>query len=140
MEKCDLQAVISMAPGFFQPYSGVGTAVLVFVKGGKTEKVWFCDMKADGYTLDLKRDFIDGKGDMPDVVKKFRGGRVVSDQSVLVPFDTIKKNDYNLSIARYKKVAHAELEYETPELLIDKTLKIEDEITRDLEALRKLIG
>ena len=139
LEKCDLQAVISMAPGFFQPYSGVGTAVLVFVKGGKTEKVWFCDMKADGYTLDLKRDFIDGKGDMPDVVKKFRGGRVVSDQSVLVPFDTIKKNDYNLSIARYKKVAHAELEYETPELLIDKTLKIEDEITRDLEALRKLI-
>ncbi len=51
LENCDLQAVISVPSGVFQPYSGVGTAVLAFVKGGKTEKVWFYDMKADGYSL-----------------------------------------------------------------------------------------
>jgi type I restriction enzyme M protein len=63
LENCDLRAVISMPPGVFQPYSGVGTAVIVFVKGGKTDRVWFYDMKADGYSLDQKRDFIDGKGE-----------------------------------------------------------------------------
>src|SRR2546428_3473617 len=62
LEDCDVQAVISMPGGVFQPYSGVGTAILVFVKGGTTENVWFYDMKADGYSLDQKRDLIDGKG------------------------------------------------------------------------------
>lgn len=139
LEKCDLQAVISMAPGFFQPYSGVGTAVLVFVKGGKTEKVWFYDMKADGYTVDLKRDFIDGKGDIPDVINKFKDGRVESNQSVLVPFETIKKNDYNLSISKYLHVKHEEIEYEEPEALIEKVFELEEEIARDLGKLKELL-
>src|SRR2546427_6304720 len=99
LENCDLQAVVSMPGGVFQPYSGVGTAVLVFVEGGSTENVWFYEMKADGYSLDLKRDFIDGKGDIPDVVEKFKKGKLESNQSILVPFSEIKKNNYNLSIS-----------------------------------------
>ena len=52
-----LQAVISMPSGVFQPYSGVSTAILVFTKtnAGGTDKVWFYDMKADGFSLDQKR-------------------------------------------------------------------------------------
>ena len=46
-----LEAVISMPSGVFQPYSGVSTAILIFTKtnAGGTDKVWFYDMKADGY-------------------------------------------------------------------------------------------
>src|SRR5207237_5954952 len=84
LESCDLQAVISLPSGVFQPYSGVGTAVLVFVKGARTEDVWFYEMMQDGYSLDQKRDFVDGKGDIPDIVQKFRGGRLESDKSILV--------------------------------------------------------
>ena len=138
LENCDLQAVISMPSGVFQPYSGVGTAVLVFVKGGKTERVWFYDMKADGYSLDQKRDFIDGKGDIPDVIKKFEG-RKESVHSVLVPFETVKKNDYNLSISRYKQVEHEEVEYEEPEILIEKVSELEEEIAKELEELKTMI-
>ena len=72
---------------------------MVFVKGGKTENVWFYDMKADGYSLDQKRDFIDGRGEIPDVVEKFKAGRRESDKSILVPFEAIKKNDFNLSVS-----------------------------------------
>ncbi len=75
LENCQLEAVISMPSGVFQPYSGVGTAVLVFVKGGKTDKVWFYEMRKDGYSLDQKREFIDGKGDIPDIIQKFRETR-----------------------------------------------------------------
>src|SRR3989454_2148186 len=139
LEDCDLQAVISMAGGFFQPYSGVGTAVLIFVKGGKTEKVWFYDMKADGYSLDLRRDFIDGKGDIPDVVREFRNGRVESARSILVPLDIIRRNNYNLSIARYKGVEHADPDFEEPEVLLGTIEKLEEEIARDLQSLRKMI-
>jgi type I restriction enzyme M protein len=139
LERCDLQAVISMAPGFFQPYSGVGTAVLVFVKGGKTENVWFYDMKEDGYSVDLRRDFIDGKGEIPDVISKFRGGRLESEKSVLVPFEAIKENDYNLSVSRYKEVVPANIKYKQPETLIDETLRIEEGIVQNLKDLKKMI-
>lgn len=139
LENSDLQAVISMPSGVFQPYSGVGTAVLVFVKGGKTDKVWFYDMKADGYSLDQKRDFIDGKGDIPDIVNKFKDGRLESDRSILVPFEIIKKKNYNLSISRYKKVEHLEVKYEDPDVMIDNLLTLEEEITKGLQELKGMI-
>jgi type I restriction enzyme M protein len=138
LENCDLQGVISMPSGVFQPYSGVGTAVLVFVKGGKTEKVWFYDMKADGYSLDQKRDFVDGKGDIPDMIQKFNK-KAESIKSVLVPFETIKKNDYNLSISRYKQVEQAEVEYQEPEVLIEEVALLEEQITKELQDLRSMI-
>ena len=139
LENSDLQAVISMPSGVFQPYSGVGTAVLVFVKGGSTEKVWFYDMKADGYSLDQKRDFIDGKGDIPDIVQKFTTGRIESDKSILAPFAEIKKNDYNLSISRYKQVENEEVKHEDPEVLIENVSRLEEEIAKELQALKAMI-
>lgn len=136
---CDLQAVISMPSGVFQPYSGVGTAVLVFVKGGKTEKVWFYDMEADGYSLDQKRDFIDGKGDIPDIIRKFKEGRIESDHSILVSFETLMKNKYNLSISRYMKTAQEVVEYEDPEVLIENVSRLEEEIAKELQELKAMI-
>jgi type I restriction enzyme M protein len=55
--KQQLQAVISMPSGVFKPYAGVSTAVLVFTRtdSGGTDRVWFYDMQADGYSLDDKR-------------------------------------------------------------------------------------
>jgi type I restriction enzyme M protein len=128
-----------MPSGVFQPYSSVGTAVLVFVKGGKTTKVWFYEMRQDGYGLDQKRDFIDGKGDIPDIIQKFMK-REESDQSILVSSEQIKQNDYNLSISRYKKVEREEIEYEDPAVLIDNVVKLEEEITNSLKELKGMIS
>jgi type I restriction enzyme M protein len=139
LENCDLQAVISMPSGVFQPYSGVGTAVLMFVKGRKTDNVWFYDMKADGYSLDQKRDFIDGKGDIPDIIRKFKADRAKSEKSILVPFAEIEKNEYNLSISRYMQVEHEEVEYEDPEVLIENVSRLEEEIAKELQALKAMI-
>ncbi len=139
LERCDLKAVISMPGGVFQPYSGVGTAVLVFVKGGKTENVWFYDMKADGYSLDQRRDFIDGNGDILDIIKKFKAGRLVSAHSVLVPYETIKTNDYSLSISSYRKVEREEVEFEDPEVLIENLSRLEEEIAKELQELKAMI-
>ena len=54
---------------------GVSTAVLIFTKGGRTEKVWFYNMQSDGYSLDDKRNFIDGKGDIPDIIERYQKRR-----------------------------------------------------------------
>ena len=71
---CDLQAVINLPSGVFRPYSGVGTAALIFEKGmarsARTNSVWFYDLTADGFSLDDKRTPIDSS-DIPDVLAKW---------------------------------------------------------------------
>ena len=60
VENNKLDAVISMPSGVFKPYAGVSTAILIFTKtgAGGTDNVWFYDMKADGKSLDDKRNLL----------------------------------------------------------------------------------
>ena len=68
-----LEAVISMPSGVFKPYAGVSTGILIFTKTchGGTDKVWFYDMTADGFSLDDKRTEIKDN-DIPDIIARFR--------------------------------------------------------------------
>lgn len=67
IEENRLDGVISMPSGVFRPYAGVSTAVLVFTKGGSTEKIWFYDMEHDGFSLDDKRQKVP-ESDIPDLL------------------------------------------------------------------------
>jgi type I restriction enzyme M protein len=66
-----LEAVVSMPSGVFKPYAGVSTAVLIFTKGGGTDRIWFYDMQADGLSLDDKRQKI-ADNDIPDILECWR--------------------------------------------------------------------
>ena len=68
-----LEAVISMPSGVFKPYAGVSTGILIFTKTGHggTDKVWFYDMKADGFSLDDKRAPVK-ENDIPDILERFK--------------------------------------------------------------------
>ncbi len=134
VENQRLQAVISMPSGVFQPYSGVSTAILVFTKtnAGGTDKVWFYDMKADGYTLDQRRT-VCAENDIPDVIARFKNlaaeaSRTRKEQSFLVPIEDIRANDYDLSINKYKEVERVRVEYEAPEVIYGKIAALQDDI------------
>jgi len=68
-----LQAVITMPSGVFQPYSGVSTAIIIFIKTGTggTDKVWFYDMRADGFSLTTQRTPAPEQNDIPDIISRF---------------------------------------------------------------------
>lgn len=107
-----------MPSGVFKPYAGVSTAVLVFTKtnSGGTDKVWFYDMKADGFSLDDKRTEI-SENDIPDVITRFHNlkdeeSRSRKEQSFFVTVDEIRDNNYDLSINKYKQVEREKIEYE----------------------------
>ena len=68
IEENRLDGVVSMPSGVFRPYAGVSTAVLLFTKGGTTEKIWFYDMEHDGYSLDDKRQRVP-ENDIPDILE-----------------------------------------------------------------------
>ena len=99
VENHHLRAVISMPSGVFKPYAGVSTAVLVFTKtgAGGTDRVWFYDMQADGFSLDDKRSPVE-ENDIPDIIRRFHNleqetDRKRTEKSFLVPKQESADND-----------------------------------------------
>ena len=141
-----LDAVISMPSGVFKPYAGVSTAILVFTKTGSggTDKVWFYDMKADGYSLDDKRQEV-SENDIPDIISRYNNleaeaDRKRTEQSFFVPVEDIVANDYDLSINKYKEVVYEKVEYEPTDVIMGKIEAIETEIQTEFAELKKLLN
>jgi len=67
-----LNAVISLPGGVFQPYTGVKTSILLFTKGGESDVVWFYEVGADGLSLNAKRTEHYSDNDLWDLTLKYR--------------------------------------------------------------------
>ena len=146
VENHKLEAIISMPSGVFKPYAGVSTAIMIFTKTGTggTDKVWFYDMKADGYSLDDKRNPVEDN-DINDIVERFSNldkevDRKRTEQSFFVPVEEIRDNGYDLSINKYKEIEYEEVHYDAPSVILDRIKSLEEEITHGLEELEKMVN
>lgn len=150
VEKHRLQAVVSMPSGVFKPYAGVSTAILFFTKtgAGGTDKVWFYDMQADGFSLDDKRNELDSSkhenNNIPDILARWgdlnaEAARKRTEQSFFVDKAEIAGHKYDLSINRYKEVEHQEQSFPPPKDILDQMLALEEEIHNDLLELRGVL-
>jgi type I restriction enzyme M protein len=165
VEDQKLDGVISLPAGAFKPYAGVSTAILLFTKtnSGGTDNVWFYDMKADGWSLDDKRQplldedklgtlpkkALSGaehtKNNLPDVLARWaqRGHseqvRPRTAQSFCVPLAEIVARGYDLSINRYKEVLHEAVEHETPTEILAKLKVLEIEIQAGMLELEGML-
>jgi type I restriction enzyme M protein len=140
IEECELQGVISMPGGVFKPYAGVSTAVLVFVKGGETEKVWFYDMEADGFSLDDKRDKTTAN-DIPDIVEQWNKRRENKKNDreskyFFVNRKEIEDANYDLSVSHYREIKYEAIQFEDPKMILNKIEKLEDEIVAGIRSLQ----
>ncbi|MBE1303374.1 SAM-dependent DNA methyltransferase [Clostridium botulinum] len=140
-----LEAIISMPSGVFKPYAGVSTAIIIFTKTGTggTDKIWFYDMKADGYSLDDKRNPIEDN-DIPDIIERFNNldkeeNRKRTEQSFFVPAEEIRENNYDLSINKYKEIEYEEVVYDEPKVILERVKKLEKEIINGIDELEKMI-
>ncbi|MFI3242262.1 MAG: class I SAM-dependent DNA methyltransferase [Alphaproteobacteria bacterium] len=146
VENHHLHAVVSMPSGVFKPYAGVSTAILIFTKttAGGTDKVWFYDMKADGFSLDDKRNPVDAN-DIPDIIARYKNfeaekDRAKTEQSFMVDKTDIVANDYDLSINRYKEVVYEKVEYEAPSVILDRIETLSAEISQQAKEIKALIS
>ena len=169
VERCDLKAVITLPSGVFKPYAGVSTAILLFTKvwGAKdkvakpaTEHVWFYEMTADGYSLDDKRSKQEGFGDLQDIIAQFHARDAATDtdrtaKCFMVPRAEItdEKNNYDLSLSRYKQDVFEEVHYDAPGVILDRLIqaevgdvdeaelaKVQSGIVRELLELKGMVG
>ncbi|OSM44626.1 type I restriction-modification system subunit M [Nesterenkonia sp. PF2B19] len=130
---------------------------------GATDEVWFYDVAADGMSLDDKRTpLLDveklgpspeeplsteehTKNNLPDVVARWaeRDGaereRPRTEQSFTVPREEIAKNDYDLSINRYKEIVFEEEDHQDPLEIIEELETLDDEIRTGLAELKEML-
>jgi len=167
VDRCDLEAVITLPSGVFKPYAGVSTAILLFTKvwGPKdkvdkpaTQHVWFYEMAADGYSLDDKRTKQEGYGDLQDIVAKFHARSVTTDtdrtaKCFMVPRRDIEGEDYDLSLSRYQEDVFEEVNYDAPGVILERLIKaevgdmedtelnnVQSGIVRELLELKGMVG
>jgi type I restriction enzyme M protein len=166
VEENKLDAVIKLPSGVFRPYAGVSTAILVFTRTGVggTDQVWFYDVRADGWSLDDKRQPLladdklgptpvaaltaaeAGKNDLPDLVRRWteRDGaernRAPTAQSFCVPKADIAAAAYDLSLNRYQVIEYAEVTHDSVVAILTDLRRIEQEIASGMKRLEEIVG
>jgi len=141
IENSQLKAVISMPSGVFKPYAGVATAILIFTKAGDTDEVFFYDMQNDGYSLDDKRTKIE-QSDLQDIIEKYKDIETLENDRKNRYFKVVKseivENGYDLSFNSYKEEVYEEIEYDEPNVILEKLSTIEDEIQKELADIKSM--
>jgi len=153
MQNNQVEAVLSLPGGVFQPYSGVKTSVLVVTQGGQTERVMFLHVSNDGFKLDANHDQPIEADDLPGLIAAFnsREDRWADWQArdLDQPWtenwwfaDTavIEHEDWNLSASRYRPETQKAVEHRDPRELLE---ELQDDVTTilgDIEALAIELG
>lgn len=146
VENHKLEAIISMPSGVFKPYAGVSTAIMIYTKTGVggTDKVWFYDMTADGFSLDDQRQPVK-ENDIPDIIERFKNreseeeqNRKRTEKSFFVTKEEIAENGYDLSINKYKEIVVEKKEYRKTEELFEELNNNMKELLPRIEKLKEL--
>ena len=152
IENNTVECVLSLPGGVFNPYSGVKTSVLVFRKGGATERVMFLHADNDGFKLDANHDQPIDEDDLPALINAFQGRDEKWEQWRGRDQDTdwnekwwfaeggaIRSADFNLSANRHRPLSRATVEHRDPLELLDELRGIETEILREIDGLEKAV-
>lgn len=153
IENNRVKAVLSLPGGVFQPYSGVKTSVLLFEKGGTTDKVLFLHADNDGYKLDANHDTPIEDDDLPSLIAAYRESDAnwtkwqARDEQAEWPEKwwfadaaTLRANDFNLSAGRHRPMSQTAIEHQDPRELLDELAAIEAEIAEEVETLRAALA
>ncbi len=148
LDKTELQAVVSLPQGVFNPYAGVKTSFLIFKNTGKpTEKVWFYEVERDGYSTGTNRHPQPDKNDLPDLLKRWeeikKKGASQSEASAkdwTADRKKIEENDFTLSANAYKPASLGnEISHQQPGEILKEIDSIAIEIENQKKIIKKLI-
>ncbi len=152
VENNRVEAVLSLPGGVFNPYSGVKTSVLVFRKGGTTQRVMFLHAENDGFKLDANHDTPVDEDDLPGLIEAFRDREARwatwrerdydenwSENWWFAEIDAVRAADFNLSANRHRPLNRAKVEHRDPLEILEELRGIETQILGEIDALAKAV-
>ena len=104
VDNANVEAVIRLHTSVFEPYTGQPTSIIIFNKGTKTKKVWFFDVKEDGFKK-TKSKKGRRKIELDDLVllRQIWKDKLETNKSFFVDVKEIQDNDYSLALNTYQK-------------------------------------
>ncbi|HEX2102655.1 MAG TPA: N-6 DNA methylase [Solirubrobacteraceae bacterium] len=99
LRTAQVEAVVSLPSGVFQPYAAVRTGIVLLRKAGSTGSVWFFDVEHDGFDLNARRK-PNGSSDLPEL-REGLAAKAEGPQSALVAAADLEESDFRLVAARY---------------------------------------
>lgn len=141
LAECDLQAVVTLPKGMFEPYTPNPTCFLVVQKTGKpTESVWFYRVEGDGSSLKKARKFgPQFRNDFPDLLKKWPKRQTADGIAWRVPAKRIIENGYNLTLASLGLVEPEKADHAEPEDILAGVAEKERRILEIVQEMCELV-
>lgn len=138
-----VEAVIALPEHEFEPQAAIYTAILVIrnMQSSMLDKIWFCDLKNDGYSNDKKR-MKNADKPLPILVDSFlRRNENHNDwfDSKCVAVSEVLDNDASLLVAQYVDADDEPVEEMDLDVIIDHLDYFQGKIRDGIEELRRYL-
>lgn len=141
LKEFDLQAVVTLPNGMFEPYTPNPTCFIIFRNSGKpTKKVWFFQVDGDGSSLKKARKFGPKyPNDFPDLIKMWPKRKTKPGRAWLVPGEKIIDNNYNMTLSALGLMKPEIVKPEEPDVILESVFKKEERILDLIGEMRQLL-
>ena len=137
----DLQAVVTLPKGMFEPYTPNPTCFLIFQKTGKpTKETWFYRVEGDGSSLKKARKFgPQFRNDFPDLLAKWPKRKTEEGRAWRVPAAKVIANGYNMTLASLGLVEPEKTDHAEPEDILESVAAKEERILALVAEMKGLL-
>jgi type I restriction enzyme M protein len=141
LREFDLQAVVNLPKGMFEPYTPNPTCFFIFRKTGKpTKNVWFFKANGDGSSLSKARKFgAQYRNDFPDLLRMWPSRKTEEGRAWLVPAKRIIDNGYNMTLSSLGLMEAEKIEHPEPEDILASLAAKEERILQLISEMRGLL-
>jgi len=141
LSEFDLQAVVTLPKGTFEPYTPNPTCFMVFERTGKpTEQVWFYRVEGDGSSLKKARKFgPQYRNDFPDLLVKWPERKTEEGRAWLVSASLIAQKNYNLTLSALGLVEAEKVDHDEPEEILESVAAKEEKMFDLIGEMRQIL-
>jgi len=142
LREFDLQAVVVLPKGMFEPYTPNPTCFFIIRNTGKpTENVWFFKVDGDGSTLTKSRKFGEQyRNDFPDLLRMWPGREKDDNRAWMVPAKRIIDNNYNMTLSSLGLIEAENIVHPEPEEILVSVAAKEEHILGLIQEMQELLS
>jgi type I restriction enzyme M protein len=142
LREFDLQAVVILPKGMFEPYTPNPTCFFIFRNTGRpTRNVWFFKVEGDGSSLSKARKFgSQYRNDFPDLLRMWPKRKTEEGRAWLVPAGKIVDNGYNMTLSNLGLIEAETVEHPEPEEILASVAAKEERILNLIQEMQELLS
>ena len=143
IDQHQLEAVITLPKRSLYSYYKISAGILIFKKDGRTDDVFFYEIKESESSLRSKHKPID-ENEISECITRWRTRDINKDidrsnRGFFVPVEEIRKSNYDISYSRYAEPVYGEVDYGQPDDILERLKLIQREIQSNLTELTEML-